>query len=393
MKNTYKKITQSKVSWHNIILALSFFVLGYLGSHYYDKFKTQRSDADMSLFWGVWNTLEERYPFEQPNNEDKIYGAISGLVSSYGDEYSSFFPPAEGQFFNESIGADEFGGIGVEITVQSGFLTVISPLKGSPGESAGILPGDIVTHVDAVDISGMSLDAAIMLIRGKEGTDVTLTVARHGQEERLEITVTRDIVVIPVLDTEIINDAFIIHLYNFNEKSEEPFKNALIEFRESSLNRLVIDVRNNPGGYLTSAIDIASYFVPQGKILLREQQGEGSDDEVIYRSAGYDLLEGLDFETIVLINEGSASASEILAGALVENAVASSAGTQSYGKGSVQEVLQLPKGTLLKLTVSRWLTPEGNQISEIGIEPEYQIEQKIESTEDSQLLETLELFN
>ena len=270
---------------------------------------------------------------------------------------------------------------------------VISPLKDSPAEKAGVLPGDIITHVDGVSVSNKSLEGAISLIRGEVGSEVTLSIVRAEEEESLELKVLRDIVRIPVLDTEIIEGTFVIHLYNFNEQSEKLFKEAMHDFKDSGTEKLIIDLRNNPGGYLTSAVDIAGYFLPQGTIVLREHHGLGEEDEVLYRSAGYDLLSEQNFKTLVLINQGSASAAEILAGALRDNGYAEVVGERSFGKGSVQEFIQLPEKTSLKITVAKWLTPNSEQISTVGIEPDVYIPFNSESDEDLQLLRAIQLFN
>jgi carboxyl-terminal processing protease len=381
-------------SWHNIILALVFFALGYFSFAQIQSIRYQSVDEkDLGLFWTVWGTIDEKYPFSEPSDQDKIYGAIAGLVEAYNDDYSAFLPPVSSEFFNQTI-SGEFGGIGAEIGVDNGLLTVISPLKDSPSEKGGLQPGDIITHVNSIDIAGDTLDESISRIRGEIGTEVVLTIVRPENLETLDITIIRDIVHIPVLDTEIIDEVFVIHLYNFNESSEDAFKEALVSFKEGGYSKLLIDVRNNPGGYLTSAVDIASYFLPQGNIVLREQTGVEEEDEIIYRSSGYDLLEGKDITIKVLTNKGSASASEILAGALHDQGYAQIVGERSYGKGSVQELIDLPQNTSVKITVAKWLTPNKAQISGVGIEPDVIIEkdENESATEDSQLQKAINLF-
>lgn len=385
---------KKKTYIREIMLALVFFVMGYFSFNLLHSTPIIGTEnKDLALFWKVWSIMEEKYPFDEPNNQEKIYGAIEGLVASYGDEYSSFLPPVRSEFFTQTI-AGEFGGAGMEIGVREGYLSVISPLKNSPAEKAGILPNDIITHIDGIDITGFSLDEAIGKIRGKVGTTVVLTIVRKGEMEPIEITVTREVVHIPIIETEEIDQTFIIHLYNFNESSDDAFEDALKKFKSSGKDQLLIDVRNNPGGYLGSAINIASYFLKQGDIVVREQHGEKESDQTIYRSRGYDLLKDQTFKTIVLINEGSASASEILAGALEENDIATIVGEASYGKGSVQELIPLPNDTSLKVTVAKWLTPQGNQISKVGIEPQILISASEEDEEeDTQLTEALNVFN
>lgn len=381
-----------KISIANILVPLIFFGFGLLSYQFF--FSTHQriiQEKDMSLFWKVWNTMEEKYPFAKPSEKEQIYAAIEGLVDSYDDDYSQFLPPVQSEFFNQTV-SGVFAGIGAEIAVRNGFLTVVAPLKESPAEKSGILPGDIITHVNDVDITGETLDGAISKIRGEENSIVTLTIYRAGESEARDIEIRREIVKIPVLENEIIDDTFIVHLYNFNEQSEDEFKKAMIEFKESGLNQLVIDVRNNPGGFLLASIEMASYFLPQGTVVLREYFGEHQDD-VVYRSYGYDLFDDINPEVIILQNGGSASASEIIAGALSDNGVAKIAGEQSYGKGSVQQLIELPEGTALKVTIAQWLTPKGQEISEVGITPDYEILPDYDSIEDIQLQETLKLFN
>lgn len=390
MKNDIK----NNIYLKNIAIAVLFFVLGFVLSDFASqKERYNSNNADLSLFWDVWNTMEEYYPFDEPENEDKVYSAIEGLVSSYDDEYSSFFPPVESEFFAQTI-AGTFAGIGAEISIRNGFLSVVAPLKNSPAEKSGVKAGDIITHVDDIDISGDTLDRAIARIRGPIGTEVKLSIVRidEVEPEEIDIYINRDTVNIPVLETRQEEDIFIIHLYNFNSSAEEKFNEAILEFKESGLDKLILDVRNNPGGFLEASVDIASYFLPQGSVVLREKLGENKEDK-IYRSKGNNLLQGLEFQTIILQNNGSASASEIIAGALRDNGIATIAGEQSFGKGSVQQLIGLPKNTALKVTVAKWLTPNNNQISEVGITPDFEILQDYDSLEDIQLQETLKLFN
>ena len=373
---------------NQIFLALFFTLLGYF-FHSYIQMKQVPQKNDLSLFWSVWEKMEEKYPFEEPKDEDKIYAAISGLVSSYDDDYSVFFEPDDSKFFKETI-VGEFGGAGMEIAVRNGALTIIAPLKDSPAERAGLLAGDIISHVDDIDVLNKTFNDAISLIRGDVGTDATLTILRKGLPDPIDVTFTREIVHIPILDTEIMDDTFVIHLYNFNEFAEEEFKLSLVEFKESGKKELILDLRNNPGGYLLSSIEMASYFLDQGEIIVREK---GKGEDTVYRSSGYDLLKGYEYKTIVLINEGSASASEILAAALSEHDVAVLAGETSFGKGSVQDFISMDHGTSLKVTIAKWFTPLENQISEIGIEPDFLISPDYESALDTQLLDTIALFD
>lgn len=331
--------------------------------------------VDLSEFWDVWETLEKKYPFKVsvPENTAKVYGAITGLVASYGDPYTVFFPPKEAKLFNDQV-KGSFGGVGMEVGNKEGIITVIAPMKNSPAEQAGIQAGDAIVTINDTSTDGMSIDDAINLIRGEVGTQVTLGIYRKTFTEIQSFTITRAIVTIPTLETETRGDVFIISLYSFSENSARLFKEALQSFIASGSKKLIIDLRNNPGGYLDASVDIASYFLPSGKPIVREHAGEGTR-EIVYSSKGYTLIKDQP-EIIILINQGSASASEILAGALMEHKSATSVGTQTFGKGSVQELVHFPDASSLKVTVAKWFTPKGVSISEKGITPDVVITEK-----------------
>jgi carboxyl-terminal processing protease len=337
--------------------------------------KDNLSNADLSQFWYVWNLLNQKYPFksQEPESKDKVYGAISGLVSSYKDPYTVFFPPQEAKLFSDQV-KGSFGGVGMEVGLKNGLVTVIAPMKGSPAEKAGIKSGDIILEINKKKTDNLNIDTAVSLIRGDIGTTVDLSIARKGATEPQHFVITREVVKLPVIDTAVQGDVFIISLYSFSEDSAQLFTDALKKFNDSGKQKLVIDLRNNPGGYLDAAVDIASYFLPVGKTVVKENSG-ADHDEIIHQSKGYTLLPK-NPAVVVLINGGSASASEILAGALSEQGVAKLVGTTSYGKGSVQEVLDLPDHSSVKITVAKWLTPNGVSISEKGIVPQTVVEDK-----------------
>lgn len=331
--------------------------------------------VDLSEFWDIWQLLGKKYPFKDkiPEDKDKVYGAISGLVASYGDPYTVFFPPKQAKLFNAQV-KGSFGGVGMEVGLKNDSITVIAPIKDSPAEKAGIKAGDIVTEIDGKKTDGMDIDSAINLIRGDVGTTVTLGIYRKGATEIKEVTITRDIVKLPTIDTEVTGDVFIISLYSFSEGSAQLFSDALQKFVASGKEKLIVDLRNNPGGYLDAAVDIASYFLPSGSVIVRENSGD-THSETSHKSKGFTLLEKQP-KMVVLVNGGSASASEILAGALSEHGVAKLVGTTTFGKGSVQEVVPLEDGSSLKVTVAKWLTPDGVSISQKGIAPTVVVEDK-----------------
>lgn len=325
---------------------------------------------DMEPFWKVLNILDTKFVSTTasssiPAGTEKVFGAISGLTDSYGDPYTTFFPPKESKSFEDDVRGD-FGGIGVEIGIKEKVLSVIAPLKNTPGERAGLKAGDAILKIDKKYTTGMTTEDAVALIRGPKGTIVTLTIKENGTTR--DVPIMRDTIVIPTIDTKLRDDGvFVLSLYNFSGNSTQLFRTALREFILSGSNKLVLDLRNNPGGYLEAAIDMASYFLPAGKVVVIEDSGIKSK-QVIRKSTGYAVFNE-NLKMVILINGGSASASEILAGALSEHGVATLIGEKSYGKGSVQELINITNNTSLKVTIARWLTPNGHSISGNGLEP------------------------
>lgn len=365
------------------------------------KFEANAGEpVDMTAFWKVWYLLEDRYVVTDEESkitdEEKLWGAISGLVRSYGDPYTVFFPPVENEQFQESIDGN-FEGVGMEVSLRDGLITVVAPLKNTPAERAGIKAGDIILKIDDVNALGLSLDEAIEYIRGPRGSEVVITVGREGQDEPLPITVTREVIEIPTIDTELRSDGiFVISLYNFNSNATRLFRDALREFVSSGSDKMILDMRNNPGGFLDAAIDISSWFLPTGKVIVKENFG-GDIEEKVFRSKGYQIFND-EFELVVLMDGGSASASEIVAGALGEHDVATLVGTQTFGKGSVQELIDITGSTSLKVTIARWLTPEGVSISEGGLAPDVVVENVDDDVEgavegvDEQLEKAVEIL-
>jgi carboxyl-terminal processing protease len=354
--------------------------------------------VDLTEFWNVWNILEQKFvsgtTTTELSSEEKIRGAISGLVDSYGDPYTVFLPPEEASVFAEEISGN-FSGVGMEVGIRDDIVTVIAPLPESPAEKAGILTGDAVIKIDEVSTEGMSTDEAVRRIRGEKGTEVHLTIYRDGETEFREFTIVRDTIVIPTSKVEERDGVFIIALYSFNALAEAEMQNALRAFVRSGSEKLILDLRGNPGGYLESAVGIASYFLPLGKVVVRENFGEGLSEE-LYRSSGRELGSSAPKKMVVLINGGSASASEILAGALKEHGVATLIGETTFGKGSVQELIELADGSSLKITIARWLTPNGNSISDGGLAPDIEIlvtEEDREAERDPQLEEAIRFLN
>ncbi|MFZ2252754.1 MAG: S41 family peptidase [Minisyncoccia bacterium] len=360
--------------------------------------ETQADDSiDLTEFWKVWNLLDEKFVVSTTtaalSDQDKVRGAIEGLVKVYGDPYTVYMPPQKAAMFEEDISGN-FSGVGMEVGIRENMVTVIAPLPGSPAEKAGLIAGDTVVRINDESSEGMSIDEAVRLIRGERGTEVKFTIFRKGDEEFQDITVVRDTITIPTSKTEIKDDVFVIALYSFNAISESEMQNALREYVKSGKKKLILDLRGNPGGYLQSAVSIASYFLPLGKTVVRESFG-GDTEEEVYRSSGRELGSAAPKKFVVLVDGGSASASEILAGALKEHHVATIIGAQTFGKGSVQELVKLDEGASLKVTVARWLTPEGTSISNGGLAPDIVVERTPEDRiagKDPQMDKALEFL-
>ena len=283
----------------------------------------------------------------------------------------------------------------MEVGIKDKILTVIAPLKDTPAYKAGIKSGDKILKIDKTITSDLSIEKAIKLIRGEKGTTVALTIFRNGDKEPREIKVVRDIINTPTLDTELRKDnIFVIKLYSFSSNSADLFRNAMKKFYESKSDKLLLDLRGNPGGYLDAAVSMASWFLASGKTVVSEDYGDNAKQK-IHRSAGYDIFtDKLKF--VILIDGGSASASEILAGAMQDYGKAKLVGEKSYGKGSVQEVVDITPDTILKITVAKWLTPKGNTISEKGLTPDYTVDltqDDADAKKDPQMDKAVELLN
>ncbi len=349
-------------------------------------------EVDFSQFWEVWSRLEDKYVDRgKIDRQELVYGAISGLVRSLGDPYTTFLPPQQAKQFREDV-KGSFGGIGAEIGIRKDMLTVIAPLKGSPAERAGLKAGDKIFKINGTSTADLSLEEAVGFIRGEIGTEVALTISRDSFDEVKELKIVRQQVVIPIIETAAKGDGiFSIHLLNFNEQSPQEFRNAVREFVFSDHRKLILDLRSNPGGFLDAAVDIASWFIPVGEVVAREQFADGS--ETVYRSYGHRLLESTPM--VVLVDGGSASATEILAGALRDIRGVQLIGDTTFGKGSVQQVDNLAGNASLKITIAKWLTPNGTSINDKGLEPDAKIEvqkEDVDAGRDPQLEKAIEIL-
>lgn len=362
----------------------------------------QPQTVDFSLFWEVLSRLEKRY-VDQDKLLDKrelVYGAIEGMVNSLGDPYTVFLKPEESKKFEEQI-KGSFGGVGIEIGMRKEVLTVIAPIKNTPAEKAGVLAGDLIIKIDDQDSSGLSIDEAVTRIRGKKGTAVKLTIARASLKEPKDFTIVRDEIKIPTVEWELISDRAgrksIAHLqlFVFNRNVDAEFNKIVKEILASEAESIILDLRNNPGGLLDSSVNIASAFLGPNQVVVSERFADKTET-VLKTNNGSPLKK---YPLVILINKGSASASEILAGALRDNRQIKVIGETSFGKGSVQELLDFPESAekaTLKVTIAKWYTPSGVSISDEGIKPDIEIkrtEEDVENKKDPQLEKAVEIIS
>lgn len=356
--------------------------------------KDAPNTLDFSLFWEVWKLVQEKFvDAEKLDANQLFFGAINGMLHATGDPYTVFFDPEANKKFDEDI-SGSFEGIGAEIGIKGGVLTIVAPLKDSPAEKAGLRSGDKILKIGDESTAEMGLEDAIDKIRGPKSTPVILTIFHNGDEETREITVTRDTITVLSVEMKFMDEGKIayIELNQFGAKTTTAFRKIANEIVTQKTQGVILDMRNNPGGFLDVSVELASKMLPKGKIVVIEEDSEGTQKRL--PALGGDVLSGI--ETVILINEGSASASEILAGALKDNREnVTSVGMKSFGKGSVQELISLKQGTAVKITVAKWLTPNGKQINNEGIQPDIEVDltkDDFENDRDPQLDKALEVL-
>lgn len=350
-------------------------------------------DVDFSLMWEAWHQLEEDYVSpESFDYQQMVYGAIRGMVESIGDPYTLFFDPEETDTFLEDV-SGRFEGVGMEIGIRDGQLQVIAPIEGTPAEKAGLRPGDKIIKIDDVLTIDITIEEAVTLIRGPKGTEVVLTIMQDEWEATREFRIERAVIEIPSMEWELKdNNIAHIKLYHFSERSDYDFQIIAVEILNSPAEKIILDLRSNPGGYLERAQDIAGWFLERGQIVVIEDFG-GKQEQEVYQAKGNARF--VDYPLVVLINQGSASASEILASALRDNRGVKLIGETSYGKGSVQKLQALSNGSSLKITVANWLTPNGELIHDKGLEPDIKVEmtdKDYQEEKDPQLDKALEII-
>jgi carboxyl-terminal processing protease len=388
-----------------IFLAIAI-IAGFAGGFYYRDYKTplridlpvinqtvsKPASVDFAMFWDVWNLIKDKYVDRDTLDTQKmIYGAISGMVNAAGDPYTAFFTPKDTEAFNEDINGS-FSGIGIEIGIRNEILTVIAPIAGTPADKAGIMAGDKIAKIGDKSTEGMSSNEAVTLIRGPKGTSVKLSIVRDSLKEPKEYTIFRDTIKTPTVSLKMLDGKIAyVQLYVFNKNVDYDFQKIAKEISRSKADRIILDVRNNPGGLLDSSVNIAGYFLNTDSVVTKERYADGKED--VYRSDSNGLLK--NYPLIVILNEGSASASEILTGALKDNRHITIVGQKSFGKGLVQEVDSLSNGASVKITIAKWYTPNGLSIQGNGITPDIVVERTeadINANKDPQLDKAVELI-
>lgn len=339
----------------------------------------QPGDINFDIFWDVYERVKNNFP-QDVNNQNWVYGAAKGAVASLGDRYSLFLTPEESKKFFEDIN-NEFSGIGAELSQEGNLFIIVAPLKGSPAEIAGLKPQDVIVAVNGVEVSKYQFNELINVIRGEKGTQVTLKIMRKGFDEPKDFKVTRDIIQVESLEFEMKpNNHGYIRVTQFSDDTTEEFAKAIEQLLGDGAKDLVIDLRNNPGGFLNTSIDMASLFIAEGPIVSEVKKGDETKD---FKPTLDDKYK--DLKMVVLVNGGSASASEIFAGAIQDREKGKVIGTQTFGKGSVQEIENLKDGSALRITVAKWKTPKGRFINGEGIKPDIIVEDDEKTDADEQL--------
>jgi carboxyl-terminal processing protease len=369
-----------------VLMSTAAFVAGYFANDFIERranatVKSEESDS-FSLFWEAWGWVDRSYFGDLPSMQSVTYGAIRGALLTVGDPYTVFIEPEAREEERDTLRGN-FGGIGAQVMRNEAGDVVLEPIAGNPAEAAGIVSGDVLLAVDGETIGPtMTVEEIAQIIRGEKGTEVTLTVRHPGASETVDIVVERGDILIPSVAYRLLQDTpdvGYIQLTRFSGESSEEIEAAIVDLEAQGARSLVIDLRGNGGGLLDAAIDVADKFLDDGPIMY--QQSKGEDEKVFEASEG--AIAG-DLPLVVLVDHGTASSSEILAGALQDRGRATLIGSRTFGKGSVQLVYDLSDGSSVHVTASRWLTPDRHQIDQQGLEPEVTVEMTQEAIDSGQ---------
>lgn len=355
---------------------------------------SEKRNIDFSLFWDVWGRLESSYlNKESLDGQNMVWGAIKGMVASLGDPYTVFLAPEDNKQAKEDLNG-EFEGVGIQLDYNNDKrLVVVAPLGGMPAEKAGVRAGDLILKIDDKETDGMTLPEAVKLIRGPKDTKVKLTLLHKEEKDPYEVTITRETIIVPSVEVKLINNVTHLKLMRFGDKTNEEWKKAVEEIVERCRGaevqrcRVILDLRNNPGGYLSGAVFIASEFLPSG-VVVQQESAKGIKETFSVNRRGLLTSQPL----VVLVNEGSASASEIVAGALQDYNRAKIVGLKTFGKGTIQEAQDLPNGSGLHVTTARWLLPKGRSIEKAGVVPDFEVKDDPKTEKDEQLEKAVEIL-
>jgi len=374
---------------HRQLLSRVFLVIGVLlvffaGFLVGGTYENSRHTLNLTDFWNVYSLVEKRFVGEI-DKKKALEGVTQGFIESLGDPFSGYLTEQERNTLSEEL-SGEFEGIGARLETKDNQITIIAPLSDSPAEKAGLKPKDVILKINSESTENMSLDQAVTKIRGKQGTTVNLSIFRTGQDKPLEFTITRQAIIVPSVSWKMIEQVAYMEINQFGDDTPMLAKKGFSELKAKNPKAFILDLRNNPGGYLDDVAPIAGAFLPPSVITIQKYKTKKTEE---VRSTELPILP--DIKLFVLVNEGSASASEILAGALQDYDRATVVGTKTFGKGSVQDIIPLGKGTALRLTIAEWLTPKGRTVNKVGIEPDVKVEGEKTDTADPVLDKALEL--
>ena len=345
--------------------------------------------ADFGVFWQAWDMIKERHLRSGTfSAQDMIHGAIKGLAESAGDPHTTFFSPEDAAKFTENIDG-KFGGIGAELETRNNQIIVVTPLKGTPAERAGLRPRDTIIKAGGTELAGKTVQDAIRIIRGEPGTQIKLVISREGDAGTRDIQITREMITLPTVEWEWKDgDVAYVRLISFNQNTPFAFYSVVREFIAENPRAMILDLRNNPGGYLEVAVNLAGWFIDRGETVVTERYADG--EERVFRSRGNAALK--DLPIIVLVNGGTTSAAEIMAGAMRDINGTRLVGERTFGKGTVQTLERLKDESMLKITVANWVTPGGHIIEGGGLVPDVNIKRVENDPKDAQLNKALELL-
>lgn len=409
-KLSYPKFNLNRLRKTILVIALVLFSFGggyFVASNGYKigvknqkvtisrELPADRQNVDFSLFWRTWDTLDATY-YDKSKLDPAamVYGAIKGLVSAAGDPYTVFLPPSENKVVQEDL-QGSFSGVGIQIGFRGARLAVVAPLPDTPAEKAGVKAGDYIVGIKdekkGIDesTSGITLPEAVEAIRGPEGSTVTLVLLRDGVNDPISLDIVRKSINVPSVITTFVGDnqdIARIQVLKFSADTKDEWDKAAAEIlSKNSVKGIILDLRNNPGGYLQEAVDLASDFLKSGTTVVTEEDGNGQKTDFKVQTLG----RFLNMPVVVLVNKGSASASEILAGALRDQKKSLLIGETSFGKGTIQETRTLDGGAGLHVTIAKWLTPSGYWVNEKGLKPDVEVQDNPDTTQDEQLVEAI----